>query len=328
MKEEKRKANPLIDCVFKKLFGTEENKDLLISLINSIMEIYKKPLVEEIELLNPYNLKEFGTDKMSIVDIKARDERGEWFIIEVQIQMYRHYPKRILYYWGDCYTKQLSGEQKQYRDLKKVTIISVSERRLPIKTTSYLSKFTLREEQSNVLFCEDIEVYTIEIEKFPRRLEELKRDVERWVYFLKHAEELNRENIPVQLETREIKKALEVLDMFTKDEKEWAMYIAKKMAILDYESGLSDRYDQGYEEGFKEGEIKGFKEGEIKGFKEGEIKGKIEGKIEMALEMKFGEEGLKLMEEIRTIRDIDKLEELKNKVKSSKTLEEFKESLK
>ncbi len=62
-----QKINPRVDIAFKKIFGVEENKDLLISLINSI--VGAEDQVVEVTLLNPYNLQSFKTDKLSILDI-------------------------------------------------------------------------------------------------------------------------------------------------------------------------------------------------------------------------------------------------------------------
>ena len=77
------KINPRVDLAFKKIFGTEGNKDLLISLINSI--VGEEDQVVDITLLNPYNQKNFKNDKLSILDIKAEGSDGKKFNIEIQI---------------------------------------------------------------------------------------------------------------------------------------------------------------------------------------------------------------------------------------------------
>ena len=69
--------NPKVDLVFKKLFGVEENKDLLISLINSVVS--KADQVVDVVILNPYNVQNFRSDKLSILDIKAKGENGKRF---------------------------------------------------------------------------------------------------------------------------------------------------------------------------------------------------------------------------------------------------------
>lgn len=92
------KINPRIDIAFKKIFGIEENKDLLISLINSI--VGKDDQVVDVTLLNPYNQKNFKNDKLSILDIKAEGDNGKKFNIEIQITDEADYDKRALYYSG------------------------------------------------------------------------------------------------------------------------------------------------------------------------------------------------------------------------------------
>ena len=76
------KISPRVDVAFKKIFGVEENKDLLISLINSI--VGKEDQVLDITLLNPYNPQNFRQDKLSILDIKAKGIEGKRFNIEIQ----------------------------------------------------------------------------------------------------------------------------------------------------------------------------------------------------------------------------------------------------
>ena len=65
--------NPRVDIVFKKLFGVEENNDLLISLINAIVS--KSDRVEDVEIINPYNERNFKVDKLTILDVKARRKK-------------------------------------------------------------------------------------------------------------------------------------------------------------------------------------------------------------------------------------------------------------
>jgi len=74
-------VNPRIDFVFKKLFGTEENKDILKDFINAIVS--DKDQVSYLELKNPYNEKRSANDKQTVLDIKAQDRSGTWFNIEM-----------------------------------------------------------------------------------------------------------------------------------------------------------------------------------------------------------------------------------------------------
>jgi predicted transposase/invertase (TIGR01784 family) len=112
--------NPKIDLVFRKLFGTDENKDLLISLINSIIEP-AIPLTN-ITIKNPYNLANYVGGKTSIVDIKAQDAEGTWYDIELQVGEHGMYGKRVLFYLSKLFVDQLEQGQS-YAMLNKTIAI-------------------------------------------------------------------------------------------------------------------------------------------------------------------------------------------------------------
>ena len=98
------RLNPKVDFAFKKLFGSEENKEILISFINAI--ISEENQIKSLELKNPYNISNYRKGKMTILDIKAVDEKGNWYDIEMQIVEQGFYDKRALYYWSKAYSDQ------------------------------------------------------------------------------------------------------------------------------------------------------------------------------------------------------------------------------
>lgn len=85
------RLNPKVDFAFKKLFGSSENKDILISFINSVLS--EDEQVKDIELKNPYNIASYRKGKMTILDIKAVDENGTWYDIEMQLAGQGYYGK-------------------------------------------------------------------------------------------------------------------------------------------------------------------------------------------------------------------------------------------
>ena len=95
------KINPRVDFAFKKLFGSEENKDLLMAFVNAVLEPEEK--IVELTLKNPYTLKRFQQEKVSIFDIRAVAEDGRQLNIEMQITDQLGYEKRALYCWSRLY---------------------------------------------------------------------------------------------------------------------------------------------------------------------------------------------------------------------------------
>ena len=93
----KHRIDPKIDCVFKALLGSEQNRNLLIHFLNAILTSDLSAPITEAEILNPYNDKEFLDDKLSVVDVKAKDSEGRLYQIEIQLLTYRHLPERMVY---------------------------------------------------------------------------------------------------------------------------------------------------------------------------------------------------------------------------------------
>jgi len=96
-----------VDFAFKKIFGSPENSAALIGLLNAILEL-EHPITE-VTILNPYNIQEFQTAKLVVLDVKARDSSGRLFNIEMQISVHPGLLPRMVYYASETYTDQLSA---------------------------------------------------------------------------------------------------------------------------------------------------------------------------------------------------------------------------
>src|SRR5438105_2057896 len=90
--------DPKVDYAFKHLFGRESSQAILIDVLDSVLLPPPDGQIRELEILNPFNPKEALDDKLSILDIKARDQSGRHFNIEMQMLAFRAYDKRIVYY--------------------------------------------------------------------------------------------------------------------------------------------------------------------------------------------------------------------------------------
>src|SRR6202022_2794411 len=109
--------DPKVDYAFKHLFGRESTRPILIDVLDSVLHPAPGHHIQDIELLNPFNPKETLDDKLSILDIKARDQTGRQFNVEMQMLAFRYYEKRILYYGAKLHQQQLH-EGQDYLELK------------------------------------------------------------------------------------------------------------------------------------------------------------------------------------------------------------------
>ena len=221
------RISPRIDIAFKKIFGVEENKDLLISLINSIVS--QADQVSDVILLNPYNVQNFKTDKLSILDIKAKGIDGKQFNIEIQITDEADYDKRALYYWGKLYTEQLKTSE-DYSKLNKTIGIHILNFTSISGTEKYHHAFHLVDETTGLHYFKDIELHTIELNKFTKNSDDdlnslvakIKDALDVWIAFLTRNDLLDPTNLPKALDNPRLKKALTVLEVmnFTTVERE------------------------------------------------------------------------------------------------------------
>jgi predicted transposase/invertase (TIGR01784 family) len=260
---------PRVCLPFKKIFGVEENKDLLISLINSI--VGTEDQVKEVTLLNPYNPKNFKQDKLSILDVKATNQDGKRFNIEIQISDEADYDKRALYYWAKLYTEQLKVAQ-DYSALSKAIGIHILNFTSIPQAKNYHNVFHITEKENGFAYFKDLELHTIELNKFTSDSSEELKDIvaktrtalDIWVAFLTRHDLLTADRLPKELDDKNLKKALHVLDVlnFSKEERElyedhlkWLRIEAntlKKAAAEALAEGISIGETRGIEKGKSE----------------------------------------------------------------------------
>lgn len=264
------RISPRVDIAFKKIFGVEENKDLLISLINSI--VGEEDQVSDVILLNPYNAKNFSRDKLSILDIKAQGLDGKRFNIEIQISDEADYDKRALYYWAKLYTEQLAVAE-DYSTLSKAIGIHILNFISIPEVDKYHNVFHITEKETGESYFKDLELHTIELKKFskdsneklPDIVAKVKTSLDMWLAFLTRNDLLQPDDLPKSLENNDLKKALTVLD------------------VMNFSSTERDAYEDHLK--WLRIEANTLKKAEAKGVEKGREEGREERNIEVAIKM-------------------------------------------
>lgn len=272
--------NPRVDIAFKKIFGVEENKDLLISLINSVVS--QRDQVADVTLLNPYNPENFKNDKLSILDIKAKGVDGKRFNIEVQIIDEADYDKRALYYWGKLYTEQLQAGDDYAKLNKAIGIHILNFLSIP-NAPKYHNTFHITERDTGLRYFKDLELHTIELKKFTYDANEelsdliakVKSSLDMWLAFLTRHDLLQRDNLPVELDNVQLKKALSVLEVLNFNPPERDAYEDHLKWIRTVGSGLRKAKDDAKEEGISIGRNEGIEIGRNEGVEIGSKKARI-----------------------------------------------------
>ncbi|MEQ9367948.1 MAG: Rpn family recombination-promoting nuclease/putative transposase [Coleofasciculus chthonoplastes F3-SA18-01] len=201
-------VSPKVDYAFKKIFGSEQSKDILISFLNAI--IYGgENIIQSLTIINPYNPGQSITLKDTYLDIKAVLSDGSIVIIEMQIARVSAFSKRVIYNLSKAYTNQL-GIGEDYLSLTPVIAVTITDFILFNQTPDVINQFIFQEKTKKIVYPDtELQLIFIELPKFKKTLSELNSLSDKWIYFIKEAATLDA--IPDNLrEVREIELALNI----------------------------------------------------------------------------------------------------------------------
>ncbi|WP_425385124.1 Rpn family recombination-promoting nuclease/putative transposase [Wolbachia endosymbiont (group B) of Schoenobius gigantella] len=260
--------DPKNDVSFKRIFGTEKNRDILIHFLNDILGFTGKNEIKDIEFLSTIQDPDIAAKKQSIVDVLCRDSTGAQYICEMQVAKTKGFEKRAQYYAAKAYSRQ-ADKGDQYHNLKEIIFIAIADCVLFPNKSEYKSKHTIRDEDTNEHDLKDFYFIFIELPKFPKNKEDqLENIVEKWVYFFRYADENSEEELEKIIGSDVIiKKAYEELNRFNWSEKEFIAYEQEIKRILDEQAVLAQKLDDATEKGREEGKEEGIQIGHEKGRK-------------------------------------------------------------
>jgi len=216
--------DPTIDCVFKALLGSEANRGLLIHFLNAILGPELPRPITGVEILNPYNEREFFSDKLSIVDVKARDDQSRLYQVEIQLLTYPDLPARILYTWADLYSQQIQSGQ-DYGQLQPTYAIWLVGEDLLVGDPGYAHRYRLRDERGRSLLDHG-GIALFELSKFATA--EIATEEQRWLKFFKDGERLDADRLPAWMHTPEMEQAMSTLQAFSEKDGAYHAYQARQ----------------------------------------------------------------------------------------------------
>jgi len=263
--------NPFTDYGFKKLFGEELNKDLLLDFLNELLQKEQGKIVD----LNYLKTEYVGytlSDRKAVFDIYCENEKGEKFLVELQKTKQKFFKERTLYYSTLPIREQAVKNNWDF-SLKAVYVIAIldfvfEEDKNETEKFRYDVKFT--DIDTKKVFYDKLTFIYLEMPKFKKTIEEIETRYEKWLYVIRNLNILNR--IPDKLREKIFDKVFETAEIAKFTPEQVRSYEESLNVFRDIKNSI----ETAKEEGLKEGEIKGKIEGKIEGLKEGEIKGKIE----------------------------------------------------
>jgi predicted transposase/invertase (TIGR01784 family) len=208
------------DIAFRKIFGNENRKETLISFLNAVLDFHGDQRIKEVMILNPYQLPKLKGGKVTIIDVKATDQLGRTYIVEMQVGDLDGFEKRVLFYSSKSYSDQIKRADF-YRKLRPVIFIGILDFE-HTENNSYISRSQIRDVETGEQTIKDMEFTFVELPKFNKELHELKTLTEKWVYFIKNAE--NLEVTPENINDEGLKSAYEEANVQTWTQEELDAY--------------------------------------------------------------------------------------------------------
>ena len=253
--------NPRTDFAFKKIFGSEQSHDILISFLNGILYT-GKPTIQDLTIINPYQAPIIKGLKSTYLDIKAELNTGEMVVIEMQVLNVAGFEKRILYNAAKAYSVELA-EGQSYANLNPVIALTITDFIMFEEMDQYLSRFMLKEKDCLINYpIQDLELVFVELPKFNRSLSELETLSDRWIYFLQHAPDL--ETIPEQMAgIPEMNQAFAIANKATLTREEldeqhrqsFFIHDQRGVSIKATEQGIKQGIEQGIKQGIEQNQL-------------------------------------------------------------------------
>lgn len=246
------------DFAFKKVFGSANSKDILISFLNSIIEFDNARKIKDLIIVDPYSIPLLKGMKDTYVDVKAELDDNSQVIIEMQVLNHEGLEKRILYNAAKNYSIQLK-KGDAYHLLNPVIALTITDFILFKNSGELINNFKLIEKKQFIEYSDDIELIFIELPKYQKTEAELDTVQDKWLYFIKNVGSLDYipKNLNQELEqafniANEANLSEEELELQHK-KKDW-IYIQKSSIELAARTGLQQGLEQGLQQGLVQGE--------------------------------------------------------------------------
>ena len=273
-----RYINFYTDFAFKKLFGTEANKDLLISFLNVLFGLEGDDAIEDVTYLNSEQLGDSRQERRAIYDVYCKTGKGERFIVEMQKAQQDNFRDRALYYSSFAIREQaIKGSKDRPWDYQLAPVYVVGVLNFVMDNTNddkCITRVQLKDEENRV-FTDNLNFVFLEMPKFKKKEKDLITFLDKWLFVLKNLYKLKEQ--PQALTEGIFRKLFEVAEIASFSANERTNYEESLKNFWDLNNCLDTAERKGFEKGEAIGLEKGLEQGEAIGLEKGEAIGLEKG---------------------------------------------------
>ncbi|TAD95869.1 MAG: Rpn family recombination-promoting nuclease/putative transposase [Bacteroidetes bacterium] len=235
--------NPFTDFGFKKLFGEENNKDLLIDFLNELLK--NESPITDLTFLKTENLGATEADRKAIFDLYCQNSKGQKFIVELQKAKQKHFKDRSIYYSSFPIQEQAQKGDWDY-ELKAVYTVSIMDFKfddLEQNESKLRHDVQLMEIETKKVFYEKLRFVYLEMPKFTKTIDQLENHYEKWLFLLKNLSKLDA--IPEKLREKIFIKLFEVAEIAKYNDSEQRAYQDSLKYYRDLKNVMNTVFEEG-----------------------------------------------------------------------------------
>ena len=257
--------NPFTDFGFKKLFGTEPNKDLLLDFLN---ELFRKDEgeIRDITFLSKEQLGRTIDDRKAIFDLYCESERGDKFIVELQKAKQNYFKDRSIYY--STFPIQSQAEKGDWNfQLTSVYTVGILDFIFEDNKNDkevFHHEVQLFDKNTQKVFYDKLTYIYLEMPKFTKTLDELETHFDKWLFVIQNLKNLT--DRPLKFQERIFNKLFDQAELANFDEQEYLEYEESLKAYRDLKNSIDTAREEGREEGEKKKALEVAKKGKKKGY--------------------------------------------------------------
>jgi predicted transposase/invertase (TIGR01784 family) len=267
--------NPFTDFGFKRLFGSEDYKELLIDFLNTMLPEHHH--IKQLSYRKTEQLGNTQVDRKAIFDLYCQSSTGEHFIVEIQRAKQKYFKDRTLFYASFPIQEQALTGDWDFK-LSAVYLVGILDFVFEYDETlqnHFFHKVKLVELDTHKVFSDKLTLMYLELPKFQKTEEQLTSHFEKWIYAFKHMPSLH--NRPVKLQERIFTRLFEAANIAKFSHSERNEYEDSLKVYRDLKNSLDTAVEEGRAQGIEQGRAEGILEGIEKGFERGIEKGLAEG---------------------------------------------------
>ena len=245
---EERYISLLTDFGFKRIFGTDPNKELLINFLNSLFD--GEEVIKDVKYLNSENVGDVYAERKAIFDVYCENELGEKFIVEMQNAYQTFFKDRSLFYSTFPIREQAPKGSDWNFCLKKVYVVALLNYKMSdeaFDSSDTIHTIALMDTKTNKVFNAKLMFKYVEVGRFDKTDEELTSLSDKWMYVLKNLSRLD--NRPAALREKIFSKLFAAASVARFTPTELREYEDSLKAYRDIKNSLDTAKEEGREEG-------------------------------------------------------------------------------